>query len=242
MILLSFSYFLCIQIATTLSAVAIDNGLEQTCDNPLTCFAQPPEDAKYASKGGYFPSNHFLPVPVLSIRSETHDSKIITFGLPLDKSLGHTISSAIVMQVPPTESSPKAVMRPYNPISSPSQKGSFELLIKLYLPDGISSQYVANLQVGDLVSFKQTKTNIKKFQLPFEGVKKITMLAGGTGIAPMVQALPSILEQGDAQVILLYGNKTPKDIMLKKELDSLTEQYGKKRRPTSSIRSSLHSR
>jgi len=45
----------------------------------------------------------------------------------------------------------------------------------------------------------------------------MTMLAGGTGIAPMYQALQAILHtEGDAtKVHLIYSNKSPKDIMLK---------------------------
>mmetsp|Transcript_28753 Transcript_28753/g.40650 ORF Transcript_28753/g.40650 Transcript_28753/m.40650 type:complete len:140 (+) Transcript_28753:51-470(+) len=53
------------------------------------------------------------------------------------------------------------------------------------------------------------------------------MLAGGTGIAPMFQALwPILTTPGDTtQVRLLYSNKTPEDIMLKTQLDLLVRKY-----------------
>jgi len=63
------------------------------------------------------------------------------------------------------------------------------------------------------------------------------MLAGGTGIAPMIQALHALLETpGDsfgevrletavAEVRLLYGNKSPEDIMLRTELDALAAAH-----------------
>jgi len=53
------------------------------------------------------------------------------------------------------------------------------------------------------------------------------MLAGGTGIAPMFQALHPILKTPNekTQIRLLYGNKTPNDILLKTELDELVNSY-----------------
>lgn len=208
----------CLILLSLLFIAAAGNDGDQTCDNPETCFAKPPEDAKYASDC-YFPSNNFLQVPVLAIHQETHNSKLITFGLPPSRSLDHKVSSAILMSVPKDE---KPAMRPYNPINA--KEGSFDLLIKVY-PDGVAGKYVSGLKVGDKVGFKQTKGNIKKFQFPFDGFDKITMIAGGTGVAPMMQALAPILEGTKKQVRLLYGNKTPDDIMLKKQIDELAEKH-----------------
>eukprot|EP00747_Dinoflagellata_sp_TGD_P209363 gnl/TRDRNA2_/TRDRNA2_82760_c0_seq2.p1 gnl/TRDRNA2_/TRDRNA2_82760_c0~~gnl/TRDRNA2_/TRDRNA2_82760_c0_seq2.p1 ORF type:complete len:141 (-),score=33.07 gnl/TRDRNA2_/TRDRNA2_82760_c0_seq2:65-487(-) len=52
------------------------------------------------------------------------------------------------------------------------------------------------------------------------------MLAGGTGITPMYQALERIVgTAGDeTQVTLIYGNKSPKDILLRDELDALAAE------------------
>lgn len=207
-------------VGVTLWAMVVSStDSDQTCENPDTCFTRPPADAKYVTEGSYFPSNSFLQVPIEAIRNETHNSKVITFALPPNRSLGITISSAILMDVPKEDG--KSIVRPYNPIHI-DKEGSFELLIKIY-PDGIAGKYISQLQVGNKVGFKQTKKNVKKFQFPFKGVEKITMLAGGTGIAPMYQALVPILKETDIKVRLLYSNKTPQDIMLKKELDDLVQ-------------------
>jgi len=211
-------FFLTMLLVVTLVS---SNDKDQTCENPDTCFENAPTDAKYVSEGAYFPSNSYLKVPVLAIRDETHNSKVITFKLPPTQSLGITISSAILMNVPKDET--KFIARPYNPIHMHNE-GSFDLLIKIY-PEGISGNYVSELKVGDMVGFKQTKGNVKKFRFPFEGVEKFTMLAGGTGIAPMYQALLAILEESKIQQVrLLYSNKTPQDIMLRKELDALVDE------------------
>ena len=187
-----------------------------------SCDAPPPDAAYAADPPCYFPTE-FLAVPVLSVRPETHNSKVVRFGLPDGVSLNLPVSSAIVLDTPVKEG--KNVARPYNPISPNSQLGSFDLLVKVY-PEGKAGEYVSALQPGDRVSFKQVKPNIKPFRYPF-GKSTITMLAGGTGIAPMIQALhPLLSTPGDStRIRLLYGNVSPTDIMLKKELDALAQAH-----------------
>ena len=81
----------------------------------------------------------------------------------------------------------RPVMRPYNPISPDTAVGSFQLLIKTY-EEGICSAYADQLKPGDIVRFKQLEGNVKPWQYPFH-LREITMVAGGTGITPMIQAL-----------------------------------------------------
>ena len=59
------------------------------------------------------------------------------------------------------------------------------------------------------------------------------MLAAGTGITPMYQALQRLFgsdedddEGSDINVILLYGSRTKKDIYLRKELSGLAKRSG----------------
>lgn len=186
--------------------------------------ATPPDGSKFASNpAGFFPTS-FHDVPVKSVRQETHNSKIITFGLPEGVSLSLPVSSAIMMNAPKVKGG-KDVARPYNPISSNTQTGSFDLLIKVY-EQGHTSKFAGTLKPGDRVSFKQVKGNVKKFRYPF-GKQSITMLAGGTGVAPMYQALqPLLTTPGDTtQIHLIYSNVSPQDIMLKAELDALAAKY-----------------
>mmetsp|Transcript_18459 Transcript_18459/g.42112 ORF Transcript_18459/g.42112 Transcript_18459/m.42112 type:complete len:173 (-) Transcript_18459:277-795(-) len=54
------------------------------------------------------------------------------------------------------------------------------------------------------------------------------MIAVGVGIAPMVQALEKILETpGDkTEVVLLYGNRSIRDILLREKLDEWSRVHG----------------
>lgn len=175
----------------------------------------------------YFPTT-FHNVRVKAVRQETHNSKVISFELPEETSLNLPVSSAIMMNAPGYGKDGKDAFKPYNPTSSNRVLGSFDLLIKSY-EQGIVSKFADALKVGDSVAFKQIKPNIKKWIYPF-GKKRITMLAGGTGIAPMIQALhPLLTAPGDTtQIRLLYGNLSPKDIMLKSELDAFASKYAER--------------
>lgn len=111
------------------------------------------------------------------------------------------------------------VIRPYTPISANDQVGCFDLLIKDYGDNGYLSKYMCeDLPIGGTVNFKHIDFNIK-IPAPFTH-KKIGMIAGGTGITPMIQALHAILgEAAETQksetdeVTLLYGSRNKNDIL-----------------------------
>ena len=176
----------------------------------------------------YFPVEG-LPAEVLEVTKATHNSKVIKFGLPDGVSLNLPVSSCIMLKAPGLDDG-EDMWKPYNPISSNADTGSFELLIKTYdkpikrsiivNEGGACSVFAGNLKPGDTVEFKQLGGNVKKWQYPF-GKSKITMIACGTGITPMVQALyPLLTTPGDTTKIrLIYSNATPDDIMLKDKID-----------------------
>lgn len=110
------------------------------------------------------------------------------------------------------------VIRPYTPISTNEDKGTFDLLIKKY-PDGKMSSYLSGLKPSStpVVAFKHIPFNVK-IQYPFKSSKNILMIAGGTGITPMIQALHAILgeeasSRSTEKVQLLYGSRSADDIL-----------------------------
>jgi cytochrome-b5 reductase len=54
-------------------------------------------------------------------------------------------------------------------------------------------------------------------------IKKLSMIAGGTGITPMFQIITEIakIPEDKIEMTLLFCNKTEKDIILRKELEAL---------------------
>ena len=98
-----------------------------------------------------------------------------------------------------------------------------DLLIKEY-PEGNVSKYVHNLKVGESV---EVKGPFKKLEYKPNMKKEIGMIAGGTGVTPMVQVLETIFRNSDdnTRVSLITANLTEEDILCKELFDSLEEQF-----------------
>ena len=119
------------------------------------------------------------------------------------------------------EGQPKEVVRSYTPTSSDNDKGFFDLLIKSY-PTGNISKHVANLKIGDKMKVKGPKGAM--VYTP-NMVRHFGMIAGGTGITPMLQVVKAIHRgraAGDkTEIDLIFANVNPDDILLKADLDAL---------------------
>lgn len=156
----------------------------------------------------------------------SHNSQLFRFSFDPSTKLGLDVASCLITRAPigeEVEGRRKFVIRPYTPISDPDSKGYFDLLIKVY-PDGKMSQYFASLKPGDVV---EVKGPIEKLRYSPNMKKQIGMIAGGTGITPMLQVVRAILKNPDdnTQVSLIYANVSPDDILLKRELDRLASSY-----------------
>jgi cytochrome-b5 reductase len=119
---------------------------------------------------------------------------------------------------------PKEIMRSYTPISSDDNLGYFDLLIKSY-PTGNISKHIASLTIGQTLNVKGPKGAM--VYTP-NLVRHFGMIAGGTGITPMLQIIRAIIkgrpENGGTdttEVDLIFANVNKEDILLKEDLDAL---------------------
>ncbi len=121
----------------------------------------------------------------------------------------------------------KEIVRSYTPISSDENPGYFDLLIKSY-PQGNISRHMATLKIGDVMKVKGPKGAM----VYTPGlVKRFGMIAGGTGITPMLQIIRAIIRgrpsnggNDTTEVDLIFANVNYEDILLKDDLDSLTKE------------------
>jgi len=141
------------------------------------------------------------------------------------------------------------IKRSYTPTLSDTP-GFVELVVKVYrpstvtMPDGRSitwadggkmSLHLDSLKVGDWLAIDGPIGLVEylgmgKFKLPgrMTETKHVGMLAGGTGITPMLQIVSAaMLEKGDStKFSLIYGNKTQDDILVREQLDELEKHSG----------------
>ncbi|KAL4069511.1 ferredoxin reductase-like C-terminal NADP-linked domain-containing protein [Scleroderma citrinum] len=145
------------------------------------------------------------------------NTAIYRFALPRpDDVLGLPIGQHISISA---EINGKEIVRSYTPTSSDDDLGHFDLLIKSYEKGNIS-RYVSLLKIGDKVRIRGPKGF---FKYSPSLAREIGMIAGGTGITPMLQIIRAALKNpaDKTRLSLIYANVTADDILLKKELDDL---------------------
>ncbi|KAL1867750.1 hypothetical protein VTK73DRAFT_4012 [Phialemonium thermophilum] len=157
----------------------------------------------------------------------SHNVAIYRFSLPTPTSvLGLPIGQHISIgaHLPQPDGSTKEIIRSYTPISGDHQPGHFDLLIKSY-PTGNISRHMASLAVGQSIRVRGPKG---AFVYTPNMVRHFGMVAGGTGITPMLQIIRAIIRgrpKGDkTEVDLLFANVTEQDILLREDLDALARE------------------
>lgn len=115
-------------------------------------------------------------------------------------------------------------MRSYTPISGDHQPGYFDLLVKAY-PQGNITQHIAGLEIGQHIRVRGPKGH---FTYTPNMVRHFGMIAGGSGITPMLQIVRAIMRgraNGDkTEVDLIFANVNHDDILLKDDLDALNKE------------------
>lgn len=169
------------------------------------------------------------PATLVSRTQITHNVILLTFALQnAGQPLNLPTCACILTRYVDDEDlsgEPETVVRPYTPISTNALQGQFQLLVKVYV-NGKMSQHLNNLMLGSSLEFSHIAQNVK-IQYPF-GKKHITMIVGGTGITPIIQALHAILGTADdsTQVTLFFGNRAERDILGKDLLESWSAGSG----------------
>ncbi|KAJ9064735.1 NADH-cytochrome b5 reductase [Entomophthora muscae] len=171
-----------------------------------------------------FPINaqEFTSFKIKEITELTHDTKLYRFEIPDSQALLLPVTSCIVTRTPPKEGE-KAIIRPYTPVSDERALGYFDLIVKHY-PNGAMTSYLNKLKPGD---FLDAKGPFLKYLYKANTLDEIGLIAGGSGITPMLQLARKILNnpKDNTKISLIFANRTESDIMLKEELDNYVKAY-----------------
>lgn len=189
----------------------------------------------------------FKPFTLMAKESLSHDTRRFTFALqtPTTK-LGLPIGQHISLRF--ADSNGKNHQRSYTPVSGDETPGKVSFVIKVYkagvhpkFPEGGKmSQHLDSLRIGQTVDMKGPKGHlsylgngkftVKLMRKPLESrhAKHFGMIAGGTGITPMLQVLHAIFRDAkdkSTTVSLLYANQTEDDILVREELEKLVRDF-----------------
>jgi len=162
-----------------------------------------------------------FPLKLLDVKHVNHDTCIFILAqsdesrlpLPPTSSVWHvSILASIDGQL---------VEREYTPLSSWQEWSGnriLRLLIKVY-PDGIMTQHLAKLKVGASIQVSAPTETLSMRSAPMAKTASppdhLILIAGGTGIMPMLQILQEALHDSSPtrSCVLVYSNKSPEDLL-----------------------------
>lgn len=164
----------------------------------------------------------------------SHDSFLLQYGLPEGRTIlgiDPSIPTCIKIDYKPP-SGIKALSKSYSPVTHPNQEGCFDLVVKAYADreGGGVGKYLCDMEVGDSISAKLKGERVVHGSTSVldRGWKNVGLVAGGTGIAPLLQIARILLEAKDeteTKIHLLFINHTKEDILGKEEIEVLAREH-----------------
>lgn len=168
----------------------------------------------------------------------SHDSIMLDFALPSPEHvLGLPTGKHMFLS---NEINGETVMRRYTPISSNYDVGQVKFVIKAYKPcerfpnGGKFSQHLDSLKIGDTVDFRGP---VGEFDYSSNGnytidgeehfSSKFNMVAGGTGITPVMQIAAEVLRHPEdkTQISLVFACREENDLLMRSTLDQWAKVF-----------------
>ncbi|KAJ1639180.1 hypothetical protein T492DRAFT_938046 [Pavlovales sp. CCMP2436] len=156
--------------------------------------------------------------------------RLLVFEVPFGKSLNLPTGKHI--QLTFYDEHGQQVLRSYTPTET-SVPGRFDLLMKVY-SGGKMGTHLDELRVGDRVRARGPTGRVSYSPGQFAVGDKvircahILMIAGGTGITPMMQIVKAVLRNSGSdrtQVLLIYASSNPSEVLLLHELAGFAEKH-----------------
>ena len=139
---------------------------------------------------------------------------IDTFQFDFSRSEGQGDFKAGQFFLLDVEDGQASTTRAYSIASAPGNKDFFSLVVKL-VPGGRASEYLRTMEVGHELHFQGPFGHFFLKDSP----KDVVMIATGTGIAPFMGMIPSLLENGwNKPVTIYFGVRFEEDLFYVDEL------------------------
>jgi len=170
---------------------------------------------------------------LLTKKQLSHDSFLLRYSLPEGRAILGTdpiLPTCIKVDYQPKDNE-KALSKSYSPVTHPGQTDYFDLVVKSYpyREGGGVGKYLCDMEVGSSIigKLKGERMMHGSSAVVGRGWKHIGLVAGGTGIAPLLQIARIVLEseKEKPRVHLLFINHTPRDILGKDEIEELAKEH-----------------
>lgn len=171
--------------------------------------------------------SHVLELVVADVVAETADARVLVFAVPNGAGdpvvppdrLKYSPGQFLTLRVPSTRTG--SVARCYSLCSSPYADEALTVAVKR-TADGYASNWLCdNAHVGMRIHVLAPSGNFVPKNLDTD----FLLLAGGSGITPMLSILKSALSEGTGKVTLFYANRDEKSVIFSKALRELTSLH-----------------
>jgi ring-1,2-phenylacetyl-CoA epoxidase subunit PaaE len=166
----------------------------------------------------------FHPLRIADIRRETADT--VSLSLDVPDELADTFSFApgqfLTFRVDGPDGA--AINRSYS-ICSALDDGELRVVVKRLAGGVFGERAHTTMKVGDALD---TLAPLGRFTVPLDPThrKAYLMVASGSGIAPVMSLLRTILaREPGSRVTLIYGNRGPSAVIFREELSDLKDCY-----------------
>lgn len=163
------------------------------------------------------------------------DSFLLRYGLPEGRTIlgiDPMLPTCIKVGYRPSVEGHKALSKSYSPVSHPNEEGYFDLVVKSYpyQEGGGVGKYLCDMEVGSSITaqLKGERMMHGSSSVLGRGWNHVGLVAGGTGIAPLLQIARILLEaEGDAKpnVHLLFVNHKREDILGREPIEALAKEH-----------------
>jgi len=164
----------------------------------------------------YAEGDGFVKVQCVQNLPHTHNTRKITLS-GLDAGTNSVVN--VLVRAPLGDDNAN-ITRVYNPLSLPHD-GTVTLLVKKY-ENAKMGAHLHELKPGDSIEMKGPN---QQWEYVPHKYTDYVMIAGGTGITPLIQAARDILQRGSANVTMIVANKTSSDKLLAQEMLEMERKY-----------------
>lgn len=167
-------------------------------------------------------SLRFLHLTVKDITEETPDTKTIHFWHPIHDTL-HYLAGQFLTVIPNIAG--EKPRRSYSLSSSPATDMSPAITVKRISGGLVSNFLCDNVKVGDSLEVIEPMGNFV-IEPDADSAKNYVFVGAGSGVTPLMSMIKTLLhKEPKSKIHLIYGSRHEDQIIFKKQLDVLENDY-----------------
>ena len=157
----------------------------------------------------------YHPLRVVAVIEETADARSIVLSQPDDgASFAYKPGQFLTLRIPTAKG---AVARCYSLASTPGVDEHLKFTVKR-VENGLASNWLCDtIHPGDLLHALPPAGTFR----PTGSEANLLLLAGGSGITPMMSIIKAALVEGSRRIVLVYANRNERSVIFAEELNRL---------------------